>query len=347
MRLALWIALCLLAAPVAALAADKGTLDEASEAMDSPEENQANRAMRAIRSQESPEIVQRKVADFLDNYPGSRRRRDVRNRLVEAYVRTGRTADAVDECMRQAFDLQGSYLGDQVSRDDWLQLASLFSKQGNLAAAAHVRVQTYLRFPYQLENRQQLGLAVVELAQASRHPDVLAVGKLALAVLPEVESTTVLVAIRQSLVAMRGEQAAQRFEDCWQQGADGNPLAEVVASGQDVLCNVARADLANEGLLLDKPEIVSLQKGVLHLFAGDLAMAAQELQNAVSLARPDQKELVADQAGVYFRWIDGTAVRARQYQAYVRWGKPGADGVTGSDDDLVNPFGQASGAREQ
>lgn len=347
MRIALWIAMCLLAAPVAGPAPDNGTSDEATEAMDSPEENQADRAMAAVKPNESPEVVERKVTDFLNSYPGSRRRRDVRNRLVEAYVRTGRTADAVDECMRLAFDLSGTYLDDQALRDSWLQLASLFSRQNNPVAAANVRVRTYLRFPYQLENRRQLGLAVAELAQAGRHPDVLAVGKLALAVLPDAESAGVLDAVKQSLDALQGKQTAERFEAWWQQGVGRNPLADVAVPGQDVLCSVARADLANEGLLVDKPEIVSLQRGVLHVFAGDLPTAAQELQNAVSAARPSQKELVADLVGVYFRWIDGSAVRARQYRSYVRWGKPGADGVIGSEDDLANPFVQAlsAGAR--
>lgn len=347
MRVTLWIILCLVAAPVAALAASKGALDEATRAMDSPEDNQADRAIRNIRPQESPEIVQRKVADYLDSYPGTRRRRDVRNRLVEAYVLAGRTAEAVDECMRQAFDLSGTHPGDQTVRESWLQIASLFSKQGNLAGAAQMRVRTYLRFPYQLENRQQLSLAVAELAQAGRQSDVLAIGKLALIVLPEAESAGVLEAVRQSLTTLRGQQAAERFEASWQQGAAGNPMAEVALPGQDALYNAARADLANEVLFVEKPEVVFLQKGMLHLFAGDLPTAAQELQNAVVDARPDQKDLVADQAGIYFRWIDGTAVRARQYRAYVRWGKAGADGIMGTDDDLANPFGQAPEAREQ
>lgn len=345
MRVTLWIVLCLLAAPIVALAANRGLLDEATEAMDSREDNQADRAIRTIRPQESPEIVQRKVADFLDSYPGTRRRRDARNRLVEAYVLAGRTAEAVDECMHQAFDLSGTHPGDQTVRDSWLQIASLFSKHGNLPAAAQMRVQAYLRFPYQLENRQQLSLAVAELAQAGRQSEALATGKLALIVLPEAESASVLEAIRQSLAALRGQQAAERFEACWQQGAAGNPLADVAIPGQDVLYNVARADLANEALFLEKQEIVSLQKGMLHLFAGDLPTAAEELQNAVSGAQPNQKDLVADQAGIYFRWIDGTAVRARQYRAYVRWGKPGADGIIGTDDDLTNPFGEALDAK--
>jgi tetratricopeptide (TPR) repeat protein len=238
--------------------------------------------------------------------------------------------------MRQGFDLGGSYLGEMVLRDDWVAMASLFEKQGRLDGAAHVRVRTYLRLPYQLENRQQLALAVMALSKAGIHAEVLATGKLALAVLPEAESGPVIEAVKGSLAAGQGKEAAERFESQWRDG--GSPLDDVAMPGRDRLRKVAERALATKGLLMDKPDVVAMQKGVLYLFAGDLPQAARELQEAVALAPRDRKDAAADQAGMYFRWLDGSAARARQYRAYVRYGKVGADGTAGTADDLANPF---------
>jgi hypothetical protein len=115
--------------------------------------------------------------------------------------------------------------------------------------------------------------------------------------------------------------------------------------GRERLRKVAQTCLTTKGLLLDKPETVAMQKGVLYLLAGDLPQAAQQLQNAVGLWPRDGKDAAADQAGLYFRWLDGSAVRARQYRTYARFGKAGADGTAGTADDLVNPFVQTAGPR--
>jgi hypothetical protein len=347
MRISLLIAACLLLATTTLTPA--APANEASDAMASPQEEEANKAMWAIKPAEPPEVVKQKVADWLDKYPGSRRRREVRSRLVLASVQAGRTVDVVEECMRQGFDLSGTYLGEMVLRDDWVAMASLFEKQGRLDAAAHVRVGTYLRLPYQLENRRQLALAVMELSKAGMHQEVLATGKLALAVLPEAESGQVLEAVKQSLATTRGKEAAQRFEAYWGGGptgqGGGSPLDDVTIPGRERLRKVAEGALTTKGLLLDKPETLAMQKGVLCLLAGDLPQASQELQDAVALTPRDGKDAAADEAGIYFRWLDGSAARARQYGAYVRFGRAGADGTVGTADDLVNPFVSATGNR--
>jgi hypothetical protein len=347
MRISLQMAACLLLVTTAMTPA--WSASEATEAMASPQEDEANKAMWAIKQTEPPEIVKQKVADWLDTYPGSRRRREVRSRLVQSSVQAGRTASVVEECMRQGFDLSGTYLGELVLRDDWVAMASLFEKQGRLDGAAHVRVRTFLRLPYQMENRQQLALAVMELSQAGMHQEVLATGKLALAVLPEAESAQVLEAVKQSLAVVRGKEAAQRLEVYWRGGPagqdGGSPLDDVAMPGRERLRTTAEACLRTKGLLLDRPETVAMQKGVLCLLAGDLPQAAQELQEAVALAPQDGKDAAADLAGIYFRWLDGSASRARQYRAFVRFGKAGADGTLGTADDLVNPFVEVPGVK--
>jgi tetratricopeptide (TPR) repeat protein len=324
--------------------------NEATDAMGSPQEEEANKAMWAIKPAELPEIVKQKVAAWLETYPSSRRRREVRSRLVQASVQAGLTAEAVEECMRQGFDLGGSYLGEMVLRDDWVAMASLFEKQGRLDGAAHVRVRTYLRLPYQLENRQQLALAVMALSKAGMHAEVLATGKLALAVLPEAEAGPAMAAVKGSLATVQGKDAAERFETFWRDGSagqdGGSPLDDVAMPGRERLREVAEQALTTKGVLMDKPDVVAMQKGVLHLFVGDLPQAARELQEAVALAPRDKKDAAADQAGMYFRWLDGSAARARQYQAYARYGKAGADGTAGTADDLVNPFVEAAGPRQ-
>lgn len=347
MKASMWQTACVLAVALTSLPSSAAS-NEAADALSSPQEEAADTAMWAIKPTEPPEIVKQKVAAWMETYPSSRRRRDVRRHLVQSAVLTGRTADAVEECMRQGFDLSGSYLGEMVLRDDWVALASLFEKQGRLDGAAHVRVRTYLRLPYQLENRQQLALAVAALSKAEMHAEVLAIGKLALAVMPEAESGPVMEAVKQSLASTQGKEAADRFETFWREGPIGqggdNPLARIAIPGQERLRKVAEKALATRGLLLNGPDVVAMQKGILYLFAGDLPQAARQLQEAVALSPRAIRDAAADQAGIYFRWLDGSAVRASQYRAYARYGKAGADGTVGTADDLVNPFVEIAGS---
>lgn len=332
-----------------AFAAWPGT-NLAVEAMSGPEEEEANRVMWSIKPHEPAEKVRQQVKEFLASYPGTRRRREVRLRLVQSAVLTDRTADAVEECMRQSFDLTDNVLGDQVVRDSWVQLASLLEGRGRFDGAARMRLRICLRFPYQVENRQQLALAVMDLAKAGLHEQVLATGKLALAVLPEGESAAVIETVKQSLGKVRGAEVTRQFGAHWQYGPAGpdgrkgtsddctDPLQDVAVPEREVLRRMARSALATKGLLSGAPDVAAMQKGLLLLFAGDASLAAQELQNAVNLANPDQREAVADMAGIYFRWTDGSAARSRQYRAFARYGKAGSDGAAGTGDDLVNPL---------
>ncbi len=342
----------LLGLPTAALA-----INDATEAAASRQEEEANRAMWSIKGQDSPENVEGKVAEFLDAYPGSRRRREVRSRLVESYVLAGRTADTVDECMRQAFDFYGNYLGDMTLRDGWVRMASLFEERARWDVAARIRTRVYVNLPYQLENRRQLSLAVANLARAGLHAEVLRVGRLALAVLPEAESAEVFRAVVESLTQLQGEDAAQAFERFWLHGPAGedgavgtaddvsDPLADVAAAERDRLRDVAGKVLAAKGLIGGTPAEVSMQKGMLHVFAGDRPRAAIELQDAVLQSSPDQKGAAADLAGVFFRWVDGTSVRAVQYRRFVQIGRAGPDGAVGTADDLTNPFAEHEGGQ--
>jgi hypothetical protein len=64
MKASFRIAACLLLATTAL--APGGPAGEATEAMASPQEEEANKAMWAIKPTDPPEIVQQKVADWLD-----------------------------------------------------------------------------------------------------------------------------------------------------------------------------------------------------------------------------------------------------------------------------------------
>lgn len=349
------IAACLLVAATA-FAVRPYPPNLATDTMAGPEEDSANKDMLAIKPQTSPDAVKQQVSEFLNKYPGSKRRRDVRARLMQAYVLGGKSDEAVEECLYQTIDMPGSYLGDLTLRDSWAELASLLARDGRLADSARVRTRTFARFPYQLENRRQIALAVAELAKAQRHDDVLATAKLALMILPDAESAGTLEILRQSLTARYGQDAVFQFDAFWQYGAAGpdgqlgtrddciNPLRDVALPELESMQKTAISDLANRAILLESPETGSLQMGVLHLLAGDYDRAAAELQNAVAGSAPDKKDSAADLAGIYFRWIDGSAARARQYRAFVRFRSAGPDGLSGTADDLVNPFPQVSSA---
>ncbi len=100
----------------------------------------------------------------------------------------------------------------------------------------------------------------------------------------------------------------------------------------------AKTVLAGEGLLDPEPQRQVLQRALLSLLAGDLAAAGLQYQTSVDTSEPDKKAATVYDAGAYFRWLDGSSVRAERYRAYVRSKGQDAGGSAG------NPFVEPVGA---
>ena len=323
--------------------------DEAYEFAVSSQEKTAHQALQSIWRANAHE-VDALVADFLDTYPGSKWRRDARYCRVRAYASMGNVTGAVDECTDVTMHLKNDRLGDMIARNCWLQLGDLFEKAGRYEAAARVRLLCVVDFPYQLENGEQLVVAVQDLARAGLYAEMLPVAKLALALIERQHVDEVVGLTRKALRETQGDVAADQFIAYWKYGRVGmdgamdteddcvDPLARVELPEGQRLMRSAKAALNAEGLLARNDATMSMQKGVLNLLAGEYDAAASELLRAVSAAEPAQKEKAAYQAAAFFRLIDGHDRRSAEYVRYVRWGKDGPDGLPSTGDDVVNPF---------
>jgi hypothetical protein len=341
-RVALIVALVLSAAA-------RVRADEAEDFATGPQEEAAYQAVKAIRPLDPLEQVRGLVVKFLDTYPDSKWRREARLRLMKACVANDSPRDAVDECMGITRDMPGSFLGDMVTRDSWSELASLLARSGRHSDAGRVRLLIFARFPYQLENRSALLLAMKEFAQAGQHQRVLAVGRLALIFVSENECKEALGLVKASLAAVKDPAAAEQFERYWRQGPGdpagrqagqdrANPLEAYELPEAECLARSASAALAGEGLLAEEPGTRAMQKALLLLLSEDLPSASQEYQKAVAASAPDQKDKAVYEAGAYFRFLDGHTVRAQRYRSYVLRGKAGPVQTTAAASAPTNPF---------